>query len=332
MKLFRCILPFLEAVLPLWKNKSLAFVLSLRLSQPQPFAFRCTGVYGKWHPGEKNTPDGWMNRLVAALTQSQGQIRAVSIGAAVPKILQGPASVTNLTPTFNVNKHNITDRPNIAKEFAELYKNDQLLNEAYQEGIKGRQQLMADLDEEHRVANNGAPTPKGFEGNCKRLAQVMARDPTMQIAFLDVGGWDTHVSQGSSTGQLANHLQDFGKGLAALVEGLEEAYQSTVLFVISEFGRTLKENGHGGTDHGHGNVMWVMGGQVKGGAVYGQWPGLGKNELYEQRDLSVTTDFRHVLTYVVGNHFDLNNQTMAKIFPNTPPLTAVSKSFFDQII
>jgi uncharacterized protein (DUF1501 family) len=146
----------------------------------------------------------------------------------------------------------------------------------------------------------------------------MRRDPTIQLAFFGLSGWDTHVREGATEGQLANHLKPLGEGLAQLRSGLGDTYGHTVILVISEFGRTARENGNGGTDHGHGNAMWVMGGPVSGGKVYGQWPGLDEDNLHEQRDLAVTTDFRTVIAGVLTRHLKLDAPQIASVFPGAP--------------
>ncbi len=140
----------------------------------------------------------------------------------------------------------------------------------------------------------------------------------VQLAFLALGGWDTHINQGATQGQLANHLKPLGEGLAALVTGLGPTYRDTVILVISEFGRTVRENGNAGTDHGHGNVMWVMGGAVRGGKVYGDWPGLAEKNLYQKRDLAVTTDFRSAIGTVLGRHLRLDDRQLEVVFPAMP--------------
>jgi uncharacterized protein (DUF1501 family) len=135
---------------------------------------------------------------------------------------------------------------------------------------------------------------------------------------LDLGGWDTHVNQGSGKGQLANRLKGMGDGLSTLVNGLGDAYKDTVILVMSEFGRTFHENGDAGTDHGHGNAMWMMGGGVKGGVIQGHWPGLDSDSLYEERDLAVTTDFRTVIATVLQQHMLLNDEQLSVVFPAIP--------------
>src|SRR5262249_35737552 len=129
----------------------------------------------------------------------------------------------------------------------------------------------------------------------------------------DIGGWDTHVNQGNARGQLANLLQQFSSGLAALYQDLGQRMDDVVVLTMSEFGRTARENGNRGTDHGHANAMFVLGGDIQGGKVYGEWPGLAEEQLYENRDLNLTTDFRDVLGELVTRH--LGNRQIANVFP-----------------
>ena len=164
----------------------------------------------------------------------------------------------------------------------------------------------------------GAPSPDGFSDDTDRLARLIGRDPTIRVAFMALGGWDTHVNEGAANGQLAGHLKPLGEGLASLAKRLGPSYQDTVILVISEFGRTMHENGNGGTDHGHGNVMWVMGGPVKGGKVYGKWPGLSPGSLYQERDLAVTTDFREPIAAVLRSHLQFSDAQIDRVFPGRP--------------
>jgi uncharacterized protein (DUF1501 family) len=146
----------------------------------------------------------------------------------------------------------------------------------------------------------------------------MRNDARVQLGFMAVGGWDTHANQGNAKGQLATRLSQLGEGLMALCQGLGATLNDTTVVVVSEFGRTVRQNGNGGTDHGHGNVMWVMGGPVAGGRVYGQWPGLEDNHLYEGRDVAVTTDFRTVLGEVAERGLLLPDDRLSKVFPEAP--------------
>jgi uncharacterized protein (DUF1501 family) len=187
-----------------------------------------------------------------------------------------------------------------------------------------REAIMKDLDQEMIMANNGAPLPDSFSRDASRLAQLMARDSRIELGFMALGGWDTHANQGSSKGILANNLGKLGKGLATLVQGLGNVYQNTTIVVMSEFGRTVRQNNNGGTDHGHGNVVWVLGGNVKGGKVYGEWPGLSPSQLYEKRDLDISTDFRDVISTVLQRHLNLNTSQLNQILPNYKPTQKIA--------
>ena len=167
-------------------------------------------------------------------------------------------------------------------------------------------------------ADAGAPSARSFAADARRLGTLIRKDPHTQLAFTAVGGWDTHVNQGASRGQLANRLASLGEGLDALSVGLGDALQDTVIVVVSEFGRTLRQNGNGGTDHGRGNVMWLLGGPVAGGQVLGDWPGLDKPALADGRDLAVANDFRQVLAPLLQRHLGLSETALATVFPQGP--------------
>jgi uncharacterized protein (DUF1501 family) len=213
----------------------------------------------------------------------------------------------------------LTDR-RFKAAFDRLYKGNDALSVAYRDGEAARKTLLAELTEEMTMADKGAPSPVGFADEAQKLGRLIARDSTIKVAFLALGGWDTHINQGSVSGQLPNRLKALGETLATFVQALGTTYSDTVILVMSEFGRTVHENGNTGTDHGHGNVMWVMGGGIRGGKVYGQWPGLSGNELYEGRDLAVTTDFRAVISAVLESQFGFSTSTtqLNIVIPNGP--------------
>ncbi|MGC2522998.1 MAG: DUF1501 domain-containing protein, partial [Stellaceae bacterium] len=157
-----------------------------------------------------------------------------------------------------------------------------------------------------------------FARNALQLGRLVAGDTRIRLAFVALGGWDTHVDQGGASGWLANRLRPLGDGLAALARGLGGAWRDTAVVVLSEFGRTVHENGDRGTDHGHGNAIWLAGGAVRGGRVYGDWPGLTPAALYQRRDLAVTTDFRAALAVILGQHIGLADRQLALVFPGAP--------------
>jgi uncharacterized protein (DUF1501 family) len=265
-------------------------------------------------PGVKTTADGWMNRLLAALPGDH----AVSFGPTLPRILSGPQQVANVPLGRGATAPVALDRPIINAAFDQLYGGDDPLSRAYKDGLAEHRKVLSELQSDMMAADNGAPSPIGFSTDIEHLVRMVQQDPSIDLAFLALGGWDTHINQGAAEGQLAQHLKPLGEGLAALASGLGPEYANTVVVVISEFGRTVHENGNRGTDHGHGNVMWVMGGPVAGGKVYGDWPGLSVDALHEGRDLPVTTDFRAVLASVLTSHLGVGPSAVARIFPSGP--------------
>lgn len=308
--------PALTAMLPLWQNKTLAFVQASGSPDPNRSHFEAQAYMETGTPGVAGTPDGWMNRLLSALPAPHVPTEALSLGPTVPRILTGPNAVSNLPLGRNAAHPMPLDRPRVADAFASLYQGNAAVDRAFVEGQEARRQLMGDLQKDMNDSYNGAPPVVEFAQDTQRLAHLMAGDASIRLAFLAVGGWDTHVAEGSSKGQLAGHLLALGEGLAALVQGLGSIYADTAILVMSEFGRTFRENGNAGTDHGHGNVMWLMGGKVNGGKVYGEWPGLADDQLYQKRDLAVTTDFRQVIATVLARQLRLPDSMLARVFPD----------------
>jgi uncharacterized protein (DUF1501 family) len=243
---------------------------------------------------------------------------ALSLGATVPRILAGRMAVANIALGRAAERPMPLDRPIVEASFDQMYGGSDPLSRTYRQGIEARAHLVSDLQRDMTEANGGAPGPNGFSNDADRLALLIRNDPTIRIGFLALGGWDTHVNQGGASGQLAGHLRPLGEGLAHFADALGPAYGDTVVIVISEFGRTMHQNGNGGTDHGHGNVMWVMGGPVRGKKIYGRWPGLSTGELYQERDLAVTTDFREPIATILESHMGLQDAQLRKVFPGRP--------------
>ncbi len=307
--------PVLAGLLPMWRERSLAFVHACGSPDNSRSHFDAQDYMESGTPGVKSTPDGWMNRLLATLPGAHSSTQAVSFGPTLPRIFAGKMTVANVSVGKNAARAMPLDRPVISDVFDRLYRGTDPLSRAYQEGQSARKQLLSELTQDMEASSNGAPPANDFTGIADQVARLMARDNKIQLAFLAVGGWDTHVNQGAATGQLANRLRPLGDGLAALARNLGAAYRDTTIVVMSEFGRTVHENGNGGTDHGHGNVMWLMGGGIRGGRVFGKWPGLSTEDLYEGRDLAVTTDFRDVVSTVLTRQLKLNSQQLATVFP-----------------
>lgn len=308
--------PALASLMPLWQQSNLAFIQACGSPDQTRSHFDAQYYMETGIPGKQNTPDGWMNRLLGVIS-NKTPIQAVNLGVTTPQILSGRMPVANVA--LGRDGKSSLDRPQVGAAFDRLYSGNDGLSQTYREGRISRQVLMNDLDSEMKMANNGAPLPNSFAGNAQKLAKLMVKDPRIELGFMALGGWDTHVNQGGSQGNLAKNLEKLGEGLTALVTGLGTVYANTAIVVMSEFGRTVNENNNGGTDHGHGNVMWVLGGQVRGGKVYGKWPGLSTAQLYQGRDLAITTDFRDVISAVLERHLSLNTAKLNQVLPNYAP-------------
>jgi uncharacterized protein (DUF1501 family) len=273
-------------------------------------------------PGLKSTPSGWMNRALpkpAARPDARpSPVRAVSLGPLLPRAMSGPAPAVSLQSIGAFQVHNTE----AAREFEQMYEScrDPMMQATGRETFEAMN-LLQSIQRQPYVPAGGAQYPNALLGNSlKQVAQLIKADVGMEMAFADIGGWDHHVNetgQKASEGQLANLLRQYGQALAAFWTDLGDRMADVVLVTMSEFGRTAHENGNRGTDHGHANNMFVLGGPVKGGRVYGQWPGLEKEQLYEGRDLALTTDFRDVLGELVANH--MGNRSLKGVFPGYDP-------------
>ncbi|MCH8620783.1 DUF1501 domain-containing protein [Undibacterium sp. TS12] len=309
--------PALGDLNELWQQKKLAFVHSSGSPDTTRSHFDAQDYLESATPGRKSTQDGWMNRLLASLPGLTTPTRGISVGAVMPRILSGSVAATNIASGAAGTKANVLDRPKVGSAFEALYKDNDKYAKAFGDAKEAHQEMMgASMENEQQAADGGAPLPNGFPDDSTRIATLMRNDPKIQIVFMALGGWDTHANQGAGKGQLANRLSPLGLGLANLARRLGPLFDDTTIVVMSEFGRTAKQNGNGGTDHGHGNVMWILGGKVAGGKVYGDWRGLASDQLYEGRDLAVTTDFRSVLAQVCERHMGLSDNQLVKVFPD----------------
>lgn len=311
--------PALASLQPLWRAQKLAFVHASGSPDVTRSHFDAQDYMESATPGRKATPDGWMNRLVATLPGTPTPSRLLGIGPVMPRILSGHAAAVNLPNGAGATKADALDRPAVGAAFDQLYADNARFGRAYADGRSAHKEVMTAAEShEMQIADGGAPLPNGFPDDAARLAKLMRNDPRIQLAFFALGGWDTHAGQGTATGQLASRLAPLGQGLAVLADRLGPVFDDTVIVVMSEFGRTARENGNGGTDHGHGNVMWVLGGGVRGGKVYGDWTGVGDAELNEGRDLPVNTDFRSVLAQISEEHLMLGDIRLQQVFPAMP--------------
>jgi len=310
--------PSLASFQPLWNQRQLAIVHAAGSPDPTRSHFDAQDYMESGTPGVKATEDGWLNRTLHALPApaEKSAFRAIALGPSLPRVLCGtePAVAVNNLNDFGVGGRNPKAAP-IANTFEAMYDQsvDTVLHGTGRETFEAVKMLKSADPAKYKPAA-GADYPKGrFGESLKQLAQLVKADLGVQVAFADIGGWDHHVNEGSTQGQIANVLREFSQSLAAFWTDLGDQGEDTVVVTMSEFGRTARENGNRGTDHGHANVMFVMGGPVRGGKVYGQWPGLGQSQLYEGRDLALTTDFRQVLGEVVVRH--LGNTDLSPVFP-----------------
>jgi len=310
--------PSMGALQDLWKQKHLAIVHAAGSTDVTRSHFDAQDYMESGTPGVKATEDGWMNRALKALPTptDKAAFRAIAMGPSLPRILSGsePAVAVNNINDFGVGGKNPKAAP-MSNTFEAMYEHsvDTVLHGTGQETFDAVKMLKS-ADPAKYTPAPGANYPRGrFGDSLKQLAQLIKADLGVQVAFADIGGWDHHVNEGSTQGQLANVLTEFSQSLAAFWTDLGDLGEETVVVTMSEFGRTARENGNRGTDHGHANAMFVFGGPVKGGKVYGRWPGLDASQLYEGRDLAVTTDFRNVLSEAVYQH--LGNRKLDAVFP-----------------
>lgn len=310
--------PSLEPFHPLWQQRQLAIVHAAGSPDPNRSHFDAQDFMESGTPGVKSTDDGWLNRSLNNLPHSspKSPFEAIAMGPSLPRILSGlePAIAMNNINDFSVGGRNVKGSPT-ASTFEAMYGHslDTVLHSTGKETFDAVKMLKSADPAKYKPAP-GATYPKGrFGDSMRQLAQLIKANLGVQVAFADIGGWDHHVNEGSTQGQIANVLRDFSQSIAAFWTDLGDLGEDTVVVTMSEFGRTVRENGNRGTDHGHANVMFVLGGPVKGGKVYGRWPGLEQSQLYEGRDLALTTDFRQVFGEGVARH--LGNNNLSEVFP-----------------
>lgn len=310
--------PALASFKPLYDQGHLAIIHAAGSPDTTRSHFDAQDYMESGTPGVKATTDGWLNRALSAehLAAKPSAFRAIALGSQVPRTLQGklPAIALNNLNDFSVGGRSASATP-VAQAFQALYDDstDAVLHGTGQETFEAVRMLKS-ADPAHYKPAAGVTYPNAPFGNSlKQIAQLLKANLGVEAAFADIGGWDTHVNQGAATGQLAGRLKEFSDAIAAFWHDMGDDAETITLVTMSEFGRTARQNGTGGTDHGHANVMFVLGGQVKGGKVYGDWPGLAPEQLNEGRDLRVTTDFRRVLAEASVK--TLGTRNLATIFP-----------------
>ena len=308
--------PSLASFKPLWDSKRLAIVHASGSPDNTRSHFDAQDYMESATPGVKSTADGWLNRFLQVKPDPQKSLfRAVSMTQNMPRAMQGKASALAISNLADFNIRAGQSSASVQGGFEAMY--DQAVNDTLHGTGKETFEAINYLKQVNPAQykpENGATYPQNQLGNALRqTAQLIKSGVGLEVAFTDVGGWDTHVNEGNQLGQLSNLLRQFSAAIAALYTDLGQRMDDVVILTMSEFGRTVKENGNRGTDHGHANAMFIVGNSVRGGKVYGDWPGLKNDQLYEGRDLSLTTDFRDVFGEIATRHLGAAN--LKGIFP-----------------
>jgi uncharacterized protein (DUF1501 family) len=305
--------PSLQTLKPLWDGGALAIVEATGSPDPTRSHFDAQDFMESGTPG-RLSEDGWLNRALPAPVAPVSPLRAVSIGAQLPRTLRGreAAVAVNGLEQFQIRSREA------AGILETMYAStpDSALMASGKETFNALKMIEA-VGRTPYAPANGAQYQGEFGRSLQQIARLIKASVGVEAAFADVGGWDHHTNESP---QLAPLLQQFGASLSAFARDMGDRMEDIVLVTMSEFGRTVREDGDGGTDHGHGNLMMILGGRVHGGTVFGRWPGLEREQLYEQRDLPVTTDFRDVLGELVEHHL---GQQPDRVFPGHKPGAAL---------
>ena len=310
--------PALTSLAPMWHAQTLAVVHACGSPDRTRSHFDAQDYMESGTPGTKSTPEGWLARAAGRRAQPSSPFRAVAFGPTLPRILRGDAGAISLTSLDRFDVRASARTVGTRQGFESLYEQgvQDLLHGTGRETFEAVRMLQSANAAGLSPANNAMYPRSRLGESLRQTAQLIRADVGLEIAFTDVGGWDTHVGQGAEQGQLANRLRDFADALAAFSQDLGDRMADVVVLTMSEFGRTVAENGNRGTDHGHATAMLLLGGGVRGGRVYGRWPGLARERLYEGRDLAVTTDFRALFADVAGRQLGIANP--ASLFPGWP--------------
>ena len=310
--------PALRSLKPLYDRGVLSPIVAVGSPSSTRSHFDAQDYMESGTPDNKGTADGWLNRYLAvsgtceAAQCAPTPFKAVSITAQMPRILEGPNPVVAMN---SLEEFTVRATGSQSERLEALYRTGRadVIHATGSDTFEAVKMLKAANPQQYAAANGAQYPVTDFGRRLRAIAQLIKSDVGLGIAFADIGGWDTHVNQGGATGQLANRLREFGDGVAALVADLGDRMGDVVILTMTEFGRTARENGNGGTDHGHAGSMFVIGGDVRGRDIRGRWPGLAPELLNEGRDLALTTDFRAVFSEVVSTH--LGGNQLSRVFP-----------------
>ena len=308
-----------DSVYPLWQERQVAFVPFAGTDDMSRSHFETQDTIELGQPvgGHRDYGSGFMARLAAQLGRGD---RPIAFTDQLPLCFRGSADPIPNLALATVGK---PIDPRQAKLIEAMYAGQQVgasdLGRSVTEGFQVRDTVFKTLDDEMKAASRGAVNPKGFELSARRIGTLMRSQ--FNLAFVDVGGWDTHVNQGGATGYLADRIGELGRGLAGFVDAIgPEAWKTTTVIVVSEFGRTFRENGDRGTDHGHGSVYWVMSGGLAGGRLAGAQVAITEATLNQKRDLQVLTDYRSLIGGLTARQFGLSADRIATLFPQSRPI------------
>lgn len=306
--------PALAALHPLYREGSLGIVHAVGSPHATRSHFDAQDFLESGTPGVKSTRDGWLNRALSVTRGEGSPFRAVAFAPTLPRSLAGEAPAVALSSLSDFDLRAGQQGAGASTSFESLYGDavDAALKNAGAETFEALRTLRGKGVPSLPVANGAVYPASPLGRRFREIAQLVRGDVGLEAAFTDASGWDTHAGQGAAQGQLANRLLDLGNTLAAFAKDLGPRLADVCVVVMTEFGRTVRENGTRGTDHGHGSVLFALGGSVAGGRVHGRWPGLSDANLFEGRDLAVTTDLRDVLAEVLLRHLGIASP---RVFP-----------------
>jgi len=323
--------PSLQPLEALWKSKQMAIVNSSGSPDNTRSHFDAQDYMESGTPGNKGTSDGWLNRVMQTeKTTDNSPFRAVAMTQQLPRSLYGRAPSVAMTTLSDFNIKAGIYSQNLAGGFEGVWQQNakDSLSTTGKETFEAVNFLKQANPSQYKPENGAVYPNTDFGRSMMQIAQLIKAGVGLEIAFTDTGNdvrWDTHFNEGGSRGQLANYLRTFGQTLAAFSTDMGKRMDDVLVITMSEFGRTARENGSRGTDHGHGNAMFILGNSVKGGKVYADWKGLKSDQLNEERDLAVTTDFRDVFSEAAYRH--IGNQNIDKIFPGYQASSSKFKGF-----
>src|SRR5215470_9552258 len=310
--------PSLAPLALLFQKNELAIVHAAGSPDPTRSHFDAQDFMESGTPGVKSTDDGWLNRALESVPEENASpFRAVAMGPNLPRMLRGSAPAIALPDVKEFRVMSQTPGMGQIAEggFEAMYAQtvDHVLRGTGTETFEAIDMLRKADPSKYKPENGASYGNSRLGQSLKQIGQLLKANIGAEVLFVDCEGWDNHVNEGGVQGQLSNLLKDLGQGMAAFRRDMGDRIENIVFVTMSEFGRTAKENGNRGTDHGHANCMFVMGGGVRGGKVYGRWPGLNDHQLNEGRDLALTTDFRYVLGEVLTKHIGVAD--LKPVFP-----------------